>query len=322
MSRGSRCDVAAFGDLLLDVVLRVEEEIELKDVSYVVKDGWASPGGSAANFSVALSRLGLRTCLVSTVGNDILGYLLTSDLEKEGVDVGLVRVLDGESTGFTVSIVSPRGTRTLVTYRGASRNNVIDPERVRRALEDAKLVFISGYAVRNTDGGESIVRLAKLGSELGVETAIDLGGFGREHLPKLPDLRGIISYVFLNAEELRILVDCEELSGCVRTLYENISPRAVFIKAGSEGSIVFDGSEVVRVEPYSVDVVDPTGCGDAYNAGVVLGILRGHSAVRAAELGNLLGAYKVQGRGSRYLPRSLRELEEFKKSYARKHLGS
>lgn len=305
------CSTLVFGDLLLDVLLYVEGRVSVDRRAYVVKQAVVSPGGAAGNVAVALSRLKTPVRLLSAVGADTVGEHLLLRLVGEGVDVSYVRKLRGSTTGITVGFVEPGGYRTLFTYRGASEENVIRAEEVAQLLRGVCLVFISGYTARNRDRGESVVSLATEASKRSVRVAIDLGGFTGEHGYLLPELRGRVGYVFLNEEELLEVTGAESVEEGLDELYSTTKPQIIFLKRGERGCLVREGGTVETVPAYRVHVVDTTGCGDAFDAGVLHGILRGYRAVDAARLGSLLAAYKATGYGAQHLPESLDELLSF-----------
>lgn len=308
------CGVLVFGDLLLDVLLYVEGGVGLDRRAHVVRRAVVSPGGAAGNVAVALSRLGTPARVLSAVGADTVGDHLLLRLAGEGVDVGYVRRLGGSPTGITVGFVEPGGYRTLFTYRGASEENVVGAEEVAPLLRGVCLVFISGFTVHNRDRGGSVVSLAAEASRRGIPVAIDLGGFTREHRRLLPELRGRVSYVLLNEEELLEVTEAGSIEEGLEELRGATEPKAIFLKRGERGCIVREGGTVTAVPAYRVNVVDTTGCGDAFDAGVLHGVLRGYGAVDAARLGSLLAAYKSTGYGAQHLPRSLDKLLSFERS--------
>ncbi len=123
-------------------------------------------------------------------------------------------------------------------------------------------------------------------------------------------MRGLPDYVFLNADELRILTRGSGLEGGGRELLKYLRAKAVFVKLGSRGSaVITSDGRVVGVPPFKVSrVVDTTGAGDGFNAGAIFGLLRGLKPPEAARVGNALGAYVCSGLGARHLPKDLRDL--------------
>jgi len=306
--------VLIYGDLLLDVLFYLEESVSIDRKAHVVKSVVVSSGGAAGNIAVTLSRLKVPVFVLSTIGIDPIGEYLLSRLVCEGVQVDYVKKIKETYTGITVGFIEPNGHRTLFTYKGASGKNIIRAKELSSLLDRitcVQLVFISGYTVHNEDRGESIIAVASEASKRGVLVAIDLGGFTREHNKVLSELRGKVDYLFLNEEELLEITGSRSVNDGLEVLYETITPRVIFLKQGERGCLIRERNTIVVIPAYRVHVVDTTGCGDVFNAGVLYGILKGYSISNAAKLGSLLAAYKATGYGAQYLPRSFDELINF-----------
>ncbi|MEM0199111.1 MAG: PfkB family carbohydrate kinase [Desulfurococcaceae archaeon] len=136
-------------------------------------------------------------------------------------------------------------------------------------------------------------------------SALELGGNEKTSARNLFALRNLVDYVSLNVHELYSLTGTGDLAIAVEKLYTLLEPRAMFIKAGEKGSFVYNGKDLIEIPSCRVSSVDPTGCGDAFNAGVIYGVLRKLDLSKAALIGNIMSAYKVLGLGARHLPRSV-----------------
>lgn len=306
------CDVIAYGDTVLDIIVYLEShDLRLGDSSIIVKEAYISPGGAAANTAVALSRLGFSVCLVTTLGSDIIGRILLDDLIREGVKIKYVKTITNKESGFVISIVQSGDTRTLLSYRGVCSDNIVNVNDIEKDIKHANIIYTSGYVFNNVDHGSSVLKLFKTAHEYNVRTFLELGGAGDSHTLLIKELLNIVDYVSLNKYEVTSLMQEPDVYSSTIKLYELLRPRAIFIKAGNEGSLVFDGYKLSKIKPCVVKPLDPTGCGDAFNAGVILGLLRGLNPVQSALLGNIMGAYKSMGHSARFLPKSLVELTEF-----------
>jgi len=310
------CCVLVYGDLLLDVLFYLEESVSIDRRAHVVKRVVVSSGGAAGNVAVALSRLRVPVFVLSTIGRDPIGEYLLSRLLSESILVDCIRKIKETCTGITVGFIEPNGHRTLFTFKGASEKNTIRVEEFSSLLDKIaciQLVFISGYTVHNEDRGESIISIVSETSKRDVLVAVDLGGFTQEHNKILSELRGKVDYLFLNEEELVEITGSRSVNDGLEVLYEITIPRAIFLKQGERGCLIREKNNVVTIPAYRVHVVDTTGCGDIFNAGVLYGILKGYNTSNAAKLGSLLAAYKATGYGAQHLPRNLNELLSFGK---------
>jgi len=300
-------DVAVAGDVNVDILMRVKRLPE-EDISVTAEYAAIAHGGVGGNIATALSRLGLRVALVGAVGRDVLGDIALRELEGEGVDTSLVERVSGVSTGIIAVFVREGGLRSIVGYRGANAYAPLTDKCLGLARR-CRYLHASGYMMLNRDGGRLVVELLKASRDEGVATSIDLEGVAVERPDRIPLVAGLARYVFLNVDEARYAASTDDLGVAVRRLFKVLRPEALFVKAGGEGSIVATSpGDLVRVEAFRVEAIDSTGAGDAFNAGVIYGVLNGLSPVEAALLGNAMGAYSCLGWGARHLPRGLREL--------------
>lgn len=305
-------NVLVFGDLNIDLFFPLDlPVIELKDLSYVAQGFFMSPGGGAGNVGVALRRLGQTPIIFSTIGNDLFGEIVRTDLVTEGIDVSFIKKDDREPTGIMVVLLRKDGKRTIIGYRGANAYNVIDEDILHNISREVNYVYISGFTRGNVDRGQSIVALLRYAKRAGAYVGIDLGGIDREFLRILGEYKGAITDVFLNRDELELLLGGDALSS-MKSLANHLKPSYVFLKLGKGGAVVFHGGKAEAVGPVKVDrVVDTTGCGDAFNAGAIYGLSLGLNSTGRALLGNVMGAYKATGFGARHYPKNLAELREF-----------
>jgi len=305
-----KCSVVAYGDAVLDIILYPRRG--LIGESVFVDEAYVSPGGAASNTAVGLSRLGVDACILVSIGGDVVGRMIIEDFEKERVDTSYVRVLSDQQTGLVVSIVLENGRKYLLSFRGASKMNTIEPELMESVLASAKLLYVSGYVFDNIDGGESVVKLVKVAYHYNIPVYLELGGFPfEERKDIIPHLRGFVNFLSLSLDDLGSLTPFSNVEESLNYIHSLIKPGYIFLKLGKQGSLVFNGVEHRYVKPCSVELVDPTGCGDAFNAGVIYALLNNYKPLEAAHVGNAMGGFKAMGKGARYLPRSIDELKSF-----------
>lgn len=304
--------VLVYGDLNIDLFFHLDlPEIELRDISYIADKFHMSPGGAAGNVGEALARLGLRPIIVSAIGLDIFGDLLLEDIISDGIETSYVKRIPHDTTGVMVILLRRDGRRTILGYRGANNYNVIKENELSNLIGEADYIYISGFASNNVDEGESIILLLKKAKSMDIRLGIDLGGVSRDFLKKLVDFQGVFTDIFLNKDELELLYGKSDEEYISRLAME-LKPANIFLKMGSEGAIVYSEGKLMRVEAFDIGrPVDTTGCGDAFNAGTILGLSLGLSSYNRALIGNLMGAYKATGLGARHFPGSIDELREF-----------
>ena len=242
--------IVSLGDLLLDVIVRLEQPLaEGADANAVTRLG---AGGQAANVAAWIAALGGRSRFVGKRADDEAGAIAAAELERHGVELR-GPVVAGR-TGTVVSLVAEDGSRTMASDRGVS------PELRAREIDAAWLqgcdhLHLPGYSLLRSPVDEAALAAARLAPRVSVDLSSwsAIRDFGparfRERLEELrPDV------VFANEDEERILGG--PLAGT-----------AWILKRGPLGAS-FEG---VALPALPADVLDSTGAGDALAAGYLVG---------------------------------------------------
>ena len=293
--------VASCGNANVDIFV-VVDEFPRADQEVIAFDAYVMAGGSAANFSVAVHRLGRESCFVGCVGDDELGREFVEDLRRSGVCTRYVVTVPGAKTGrVVVMIKSSTGERAMVAFRGA--NERLSADLFPRSLfNECKHFHVSSVPPRRA---EAFLRLARAA---GATTSYDPGGYASEGIASFEAALRHTDVLFVNRVEARLMTGLD-LERAVRSLADS-GPRVVVVKLGPEGSLAVSGGAVERAPAFRVSVVDTTGAGDAFNAGFIHAFLGGLSLSDSLTLGNAVAAIKIGRRGARSSP-ALNEVVDF-----------
>jgi sugar/nucleoside kinase (ribokinase family) len=247
--------VCALGDLLLDVVVRLDEPLNFgADATARTRTG---AGGQAANVAAWAVELGGQGRLVAKRASDAAGELVAAELAGHGVDV-LGPIVNGHN-GVVVSVVAPNGDRTMASDRGVAPQLLSD-ELQMRWFGNVDWLHITGYALFRKPIDEAAAKAAGGVRGQGGRISVDLSSwsmiraFGADRLLRRLELLAP-DVIFGNREEL------DEIGGTFP------SPEWV-LKLGGEGIELSDGR---RFPAPAAEVVDTTGAGDALAAGYLLG---------------------------------------------------
>lgn len=282
--------VTVLGDLNIDVILKVPHP-PIGDISVAAEEAHISPGGVGGNVATYLTMLGDEVSLLTGVGNDVIGKYLIQDLITMGVKTDSVKVVDRVPTGTMVIILLPSGERSIVGFRGANQHVEFTRAELERALIGVSHAHASGYFALNKDGGQTLLLYLKVAKEIGATTSIDLEGISTQRKNLIPSLHGLVDYVFINKDELKLLTGEEDIANVAESLFKKLSPKALFIKAGRDGSYVLDSdARLLHVPTKAVVAKDTTGAGDAFDATTIHELISGASPAAAAEKGNVAGA--------------------------------
>ncbi len=261
-------------------------------------------GGCPTNVSVGTRRLGLRSVLLTAVGDDPVGDFVLHFLRREGVETAFIPRKPGRRTGAVVLGIEPPDRFPLVFYRENAADLGLDLDDVLRApVESSRVVFLTGTGLCAEPSRTATLFAAERAASAGVRVVVDLDY--RASLWPDPRTYGVNVRTLLpwahvvvgNEGELRAATGEEELEAGVRRLL-GFGPEAVVAKLGERGSVVFtrDGQRV-DAPAFPVEVYNVLGAGDAFASGFLYGWLQGWDWYRAARFGNACGAIVVTRHG-------------------------
>jgi len=250
--------IATLGDLMLDVIVRLEEPLAAgDDVRARTRTG---AGGQAANVAAWAASLGAEARCVAKRGSDATGGLVAAQLAALGVEL-CGPVGDG-TTGVVVSIVGADGERSMASDRGVAPS--FAPDELDEAWLDCDVLHVSGYALLREPIAATARLAARLARARGARVSVDVAAWTeiRSYGPvRFRELLDELAPDVLFATE----AEWEMLGGAYLT-----APVGV-IKRGPRGCTVVSEEARLDLAPVEAEVVDTTGAGDALAAGFLLG---------------------------------------------------
>jgi sugar/nucleoside kinase (ribokinase family) len=248
------------------------------------------PGGNALNTAVALQRLGEPTAFVGSIGDDAFGDLLLSELRKTGLDLRGVRREPGWATPTTLIVRAEGEDRRFVHALGAG-DRFTGTDIGLELIPANGVVLAAGYLKLNSwnDGAlEQLFRTARaLGSIVVLNVCIPVEGNvdpGR-CLRLLP----CVDVFVPNEDEARVLTGESDLDIQARKLRE-AGAGTVIITRGAQGLHAADAKARIVLGAYQVPLIDPSGCGDCFTAGLIAGLLRHWDLARTLQFASAVGA--------------------------------
>ena len=279
---------------VLDVLVRPVEAIPEGQGGTLVEEIRVTAAGSAGGTALVLSRLGAEERSAGAIGTDAAGDMLLALLERDGVDTSLLRRRDDVQTSASVLPIRPDGSRPAFHVVGA--NGTYGPDDAPwDAIAAADHLHLGGPEFM---GGEAAARILAHAREHGTVTSADILAPGDPGLlewiaPALPHL----DHLLPNEEQVLGFTGADDLAAGCRALIER-GAGCVAATRGGEGALVVAPGEEHAIPAVEVDVVDTTGCGDAFSAGYLRGLALGRSLPDAARLGCAVAARVAQGLGT------------------------
>ena len=253
--------VVGIGAAVFDVLMATDA-FPKEDTKLQAHDTKFQCGGPCATGLVAMSKLGEPVCYMGTVGDDMYGGFITSELTRYGVDVSCVESVPGLS--FHSFVLINGTSRTCIWNRGKAAQPTeknVDLE----VLKNAKFLHLDGNQL------ECAIYAATKAREFGVTVSLDAGGTypGIERLLPLVD-------VLIPSEEFSLkITGCATAVEAAKVLQEKYNPKILVITQGSKGGFIWQDGQEVRYPAFPVKAIDSNGAGDTFHGAFVAAQLKG-----------------------------------------------
>jgi sugar/nucleoside kinase (ribokinase family) len=319
-SSAARFDVAGIGNAIVDVLARTDDatlqRLGLEKGAMTLIDparaeqlyramgpGVECSGGSAANTIAGIASLGGKPAFMGKVKADVLGHVFRHDIKSLGVHFPTRAADQGASTARCLVFVTPDAQRTMQTYLGACVE--LGPEDVdESAIASAQVTYLEGYLWDPPRAKEAFLKAARVAHEAGRKVALSLSDAfcvnrHREEFLDLVD--GHVDILFANEAEITSLYQVDSFDQALQSVRGHVeiacltrsAKGSVILSAGGSGEV-----HVIDAAPIKA-LVDSTGAGDLYAAGVLYGLTHGLGLARAGRLGSLCAAETLSHIGAR-----------------------
>lgn len=317
MADSRELDVVGIGNALVDVLTHSDDaflarQSLLKGTMQLVDEARAATlyaamgpgvemsGGSAANTMVGVASFGGRAHYVGKVRDDQLGDVFSHDLRATGVGHDTPRATDGPPTGRCLIVVTPDAQRTMSTFLGASTG--LGPRDVDRALiARGKILYLEGYLFDPPEAQEAFRVAAATAHAAGRKVSLTLSDpfcVGRHREAFLDLVEHHVDILFANEAEICALYEVGDFDAALARVRGHCEIAA--LTRSARGSVIASDGRVHAVAAHPVTaVVDTTGAGDLYAAGVLYGLSQGFDLPTCGRLGSLAAAEIIAHVGAR-----------------------
>ncbi|HEC06647.1 MAG TPA: carbohydrate kinase family protein [Thiolapillus brandeum] len=261
------------------------EQVHILNVSFLVPDMRREFGGCAGNIAYNLKLLGGEGAPMGTVGTDFTPY--ADWMDRQGISREYLRIIDGEYTAQAYITTDQDDNQITAFHPGAMNHSHLNK------VSDTAGVTLG---LLSPDGRQGMIEHAEQFAEAGIPFIFDPGQgmpmFDGEDLLRFAEQA---SWLAFNDYEAKLMQErtgktIEALAGQVQ---------AIIVTRGGEGSSIFtDGREIVIPSAKAASLEDPTGCGDAYRAGLLYGLQNGMDWETTGRIASLMGAIKIEHAGT------------------------
>ncbi|MCB1469303.1 MAG: 5-dehydro-2-deoxygluconokinase [Rhizobiaceae bacterium] len=312
MDRSKTLDVITVGRASVDLYGQ-QIGSRLEDIASFAK----SVGGCPANIAIGTSRLGLKSALLTRVGDEQMGRFITEQLSREGVSTKAIVVDKQRLTALVLLAVQEEGVSPMIFVRTDCADMALAPEDVDEDfIATARAVVITGTHFSRPNAEAAQLKAIRAAKASGGKIVFDIDyrpnlwglaghaeGFERyvksdivtsKMRPVLADCDLIVG----TEEEIRIASGADDVLGALKAIRE-VSDATIVLKRGAMGCIVYDGpisddlEDGIVGDGFPIEVYNVLGAGDAFMSGFLRGWLGGESLKTAATWANAGGAFAV-----------------------------
>lgn len=270
--------------------------------------------GTCAATAMDLARLGIGVSTFGVVGDDSIGLWLTRALADEGVNTEGIRVDSSVPTSATMLPIRPNGERPALHVIGA--NAKIVPADVKwEDAPGASHFHLGGSLLLEGIDGTGTTEVFREAKNRGMTTSMDIIGVpGRDYDSLFGEAYPFLDFLLVNDDDVMLLSGLDTVDAAIDAMLAK-GVGACVITVGADGAIYRDSQGVSFHKPsHQIDVVDTTGCGDAFSAGFIAGLVLEESMEQCVEMGIASGSAVARALGSDAGVQSLEELMEFQAS--------
>ena len=304
--------VYALGNALVDMEFEVEDQFLIdnsidKGVMTLVEEqrqhelvnqldafeGNKASGGSAANSLIAVAGFGGSAFYSCRVSNDEVGDYYMHDLHAAGIDSNLDGDRPDGISGKCLVMITPDAERTMNTFLGIS-TELESSDINEDALLHSDYLYMEGYLVSSPSALEATLKAKEIADSNNVKTALTFSDpamveFFHDGLTMM--IGGGVDLLFCNEAEAMAYTKTDDLDKAITAIKKIAKTFAITL--GSKGALVYDGNDLIQIEPHKVKAVDTNGAGDMFAGAFLYAITHGYNYKKAGQLASLASSRLV-----------------------------
>lgn len=309
-------DILGIGNAILDVQARADDgflaaqgmvkgSMALIDTTRAeaiyaaMGPGIESSGGSAGNTCAVAATLGARVVYLGKVAEDTLGQAFAHDIRAAGVTFPTAPLTGGAPTARCLILVTPDGQRTMNTYLGACVT--FGEEDLDEAMiASAAVTYMEGYLFDPPAAQAAFRRAAAVAHQAGRQVSLSLSDpfcVGRHRDAFRALVARQVDILFANEDEIISLYEADSFEAAMQAVRQEVGLAA--LTRSEKGSVIIAGDQTIEIAAEPTKVVDTTGAGDAYAAGFLAALTKGHALAECGRWGSVAAAECIGHFGAR-----------------------
>ena len=274
------------------------DQIHKLSVAFYVPELKRNFGGTAGNIAYNLSLLNTSPLIMATVGEDFQPYI--ERLSRYEINQDYIKKIPDTLTAQAYITTDLDDNQITAFHPGAMIQS--HQNNITSITEKIDLAIIA------PDGKDGMIQHANECVEKNIPFLFDPGqGLPMFNKNELMVFIKQASYIALNDYELQLILDKTNLTLSKLATYVD----ALIITKGSHGSVIYSKGEEITIDAIPIkEPIDPTGCGDAYRAGLIYGIIRKYDWAKTGRLASVMGSIKIKFQGAQNHKASIPEIEK------------
>ncbi len=290
-------DLTAVGFVVLDTSCAHADAMPPRGGATFVEQSTMTVAGTAGATALDCAMLGLKVRVATEIGRDAMGDWLIGEMERHGIDTALISRNDTVQSPMSMLPIAPDGARAAFFAPGTSRTFCLDDASIEAACA-ARIIHLGGTGLLDAFDGDPSLKLLKRAKERGRTTVFDLILANDATIRLVEPLLPHIDYFVPSIEEARAMAGGGTPAE-VAAWFKGRGVRNAVITLEGEGVWVDpEMGEPFHLPAHRIDVVDTTGCGDSFTAGIITGLARGWDLRQSARFANTVAAHVAQALGS------------------------
>ncbi len=290
-------DFSAVGFLVIDVLCRYADDMPPPGGATFVQEATMTVAGTAGATALDCAILGLKGQISARVGRDAMGDFLLADMQKRGLDTRLVQIDDHVQTSTSLLPIRPDGSRSAFFVPGTSKTFLPTEAEVQEIL-DARIIHLGGTGLLDAFDGAASVDLLKRAKELGRTTVFDLILANPATFEKVLPLLPYIDYFVPSIHEAAAMAGVSDPAEVAAWFKARGVKNAILTLEGDGVYVDPEHGAPFHLPSHQIEVVDTTGCGDSFTAGVIVGLAKGWDLREVCRFANTVAAHVAMGLGS------------------------
>jgi sugar/nucleoside kinase (ribokinase family) len=290
-------DYTSIGFITFDALAWPVTELPPNADTFFVEDFTLAVSGAAGTAVIAAAKMGLKSLAVGGVGDDLMGEWVLRRLKDFDIDITGMATIKGGRTSSSVVTTRPNGMRPALHLRGATADFFVDDVLMEQAT-DARVVHIGGIGLMDKMDRGRNAELMKRARQKGAKTTLDVFAATPADMAKVADVLPHVDYFMPSDEEAKALTGLADIDETAQFFLDK-GVTACVLTRGAQGAYYRhqDGTRFT-IPAFEVSVKCTCGCGDAFNAGFAVAIVKGFDAETSVRFAQATSALNATGLGS------------------------